>query len=176
MSSVIYASDILVLKGVGHLAVLGVTANKISLLQKRLCERGAYISLFIFMRVSKKVNSFRRNLMRGLTRGIGQSNQLSVGTPGKPIVIQRVLICRPNHRLGNLLLITPLLQEVTAAFPGCRIDLLVKGGVAPTIFQGYENVARIISLPKKPFKELLRYLRVWISLKRTRYDLVINVV
>jgi ADP-heptose:LPS heptosyltransferase len=155
---------------------MGVTADKISLLQKRLCERGAYISFFIFMSVSKKINSFRRNLIRGLTRGIGQSNHLPAGTPGKPMVVQRVLICRPNHRLGNLLLITPLLQEVTATFPGCRIDLLVKGGVAPTIFQGYEHVERIISLPKKPFKELLRYLRVWISLKRTPYDLVINVV
>lgn len=128
------------------------------------------------MSVSKKINSFRRSLMRSLTRGIGQSNSLPAGTPRDPIVIQRVLICRPNHRLGNLLLITPLLQEVTAVFPGCRIDLLVKGGVAPVIFQGYDNVDRIISLPKKPFKELLRYLRVWVSLKRTRYDLVINVV
>jgi heptosyltransferase III len=114
--------------------------------------------------------------MRSLTRGVGKSNSLPTGARQKPVVVQRVLICRPNHRLGNLLLITPLIQEVTAAFPGCKIDLLVKGGVAPIIFQGYDNIERIISLPKKPFKELLRYMRIWISLKRTRYDLAINVV
>lgn len=171
-----YASDKLVLRGIGYVTLTAIAVDKISMLQKRLCQHGVYISLFIFMSVSKRINSFRRNLMRGLTRGIGQSNHLPAGTPGQSIVIQRVLICRPNHRLGNLLLITPLIQEVTATFPGCRIDLLVKGGVAPTIFQGYENIERIISLPKKPFKELLRYLRVWISLKRTRYDLVVNVV
>lgn len=126
------------------------------------------------MSVSKKINSLRRSMMRGLTGGIGRSNRNnhSVGTP----VIRRVLICRPNHRLGNLLLVTPLLQEVSATFPGCKIDLLVKGGVAPVIFQGYGSIERIISLPKKPFKDLLRYLRAWVSLKRTRYDLVINVV
>lgn len=114
--------------------------------------------------------------MRSLTRGVGNANGFANAARENGVVVQRVLICRPNHRLGNLLLITPLIQEVTAAFPGCTIDLLVKGGVAPIIFQGYDNIGQIISLPKKPFKELLRYARIWISLKRTRYDLVINVV
>ena len=47
--------------------------------------------------------------------------------------IKRILICRPNHRLGNLLLITPLIQEISETFPDCKIDLFVKGGIAPTV-------------------------------------------
>ena len=65
--------------------------------------------------------------------------------------IKRILICRPNHRLGNLLLITPLLQEVIETFPSAKIDLFVKGGIAPSLFLNYSNIGRIIQLPRRPF-------------------------
>ena len=89
--------------------------------------------------------------------------------------IKRILICRPNGRLGNLLLITPLVQEVTEIFPNCKIDLFVKGTLAPIIFENYDNIDKIIDLPKKPFKSLLKYLNVWISIKKQNYDIAINV-
>jgi len=38
-------------------------------------------------------------------------------------IVQSVLICRPNHRLGNQLLITPIVQEVIDVFPEAKIDL-----------------------------------------------------
>lgn len=87
-----------------------------------------------------------------------------------------MLICRPNHRLGNLILITPLIQEVIATFPGCKIDLLVKGEMAPTLFKYYENIDRIIQLPSKPVKYLIESAVGWISILSRRYDLVINAV
>ena len=90
--------------------------------------------------------------------------------------INRILICRPNHRLGNLLLITPLVQDVIDTFPNCKIDLFVKGNLAPTLFKNYENINCIIELPRKPFKNFLKYIVGWISIQNTRYDLVINVV
>jgi heptosyltransferase III len=88
--------------------------------------------------------------------------------------IKRILICRPNHRLGNLLLITPLIQEVSETFPDCKIDLFVKGGIAPTLFQNYKNIDRIIQLPKRPIKHLLTYIKSWISVRKHRYDIVID--
>src|SRR3970040_2115463 len=89
--------------------------------------------------------------------------------------IKTVLICRPNHRLGNQLLITPLVQEVTDTFTNCKIDLFVKGNVAPIIFENYENVDHIIKLPKKHFNDVLPYAKGWLDLKKKHYDLVINV-
>jgi ADP-heptose:LPS heptosyltransferase len=88
----------------------------------------------------------------------------------------RILICRPNHRLGNLLLVTPILQEVIKMFPRSKIDLLVQGDVAPLIFKNYDNIDRIIELPSKPIKYLIVYIFEWLSIWRHRYDLVINVV
>ncbi|MFV8342354.1 glycosyltransferase family 9 protein [Flavobacterium sp. XS2P39] len=127
------------------------------------------------MTILKKINVFRRILTHGLTKNIGSSQKNQKIDLTQKIEITRVLISRPNHRLGNLLLITPLVQEVIASFPQCKIDLFVKGGLAPIVFQNYENINYIIELPKKPFKNLIDYFKVWIKIKKQHYDIVINV-
>ena len=106
--------------------------------------------------------------MRGLTKNIGASVNQNSNLPARE-EIKRVLICRPNQRLGNLLLITPLVQEVTATFPECKIDLFVKGGLAPIIFENYDNINLVIELPKKPFKNLINYFKVWITIKNFQF-------
>lgn len=52
--------------------------------------------------------------------------------PGQPPVpgIHRVLICRPNHRLGKAVLISSLLAEVEALYPGAEIDRCSAGNAA----------------------------------------------
>lgn len=127
------------------------------------------------MGILKKINSVRRNLMHGMTRKIsGSAMNQNLPMINKDAV-KTVLICRPNHRLGNQLLITPLVQEVADTFPNCKIDLFVKGNVAPIIFENYESVDSIIKLPKKHFNDLLPYLNGWLALKKKHYNLVINV-
>jgi ADP-heptose:LPS heptosyltransferase len=129
------------------------------------------------MSIKKKINRIRGILTRSLTRNIGAStkNNVGHGLPGKPD-IRRVLICRPNHRLGNLLLTTPLVQEITNTFPNAKIDLFIKGGAGSLIFRNYRNIDTLIQLPKKPFKDLLKYIHGWLHIQKTRYDIVINVV
>ena len=127
------------------------------------------------MSILKKVNVFRRIVTHNLTKNIGNSQKNQIIDLSQKIEIKRVLISRPNHRLGNLLLITPLVQDVIATFPDCKIDLFVKGGLAPIVFQNYENINYIIELPKKPFKHLIAYFQVWIKIKKQHYDIVINV-
>jgi heptosyltransferase-3 len=91
-----------------------------------------------------------------------------------PKKIKRILVSRPNHRLGNQLLMTPLIQELEQTFPEAKIDLFVKGGASFAIFQNYDSIDQIISLPKEHFKHLLKYLSVWSKLKARKYDLVVN--
>jgi len=127
------------------------------------------------MIILKKINIVRRKLTQGLAKKIsGSSMDQNLQMIDKD-AIKTVLICRPNHRLGNQLLITPLVQEVTDTFTNCKIDLFVKGNVAPIIFENYENVDHIIKLPKKHFNDLLPYAKGWLDLKKKHYDLVINV-
>jgi len=113
--------------------------------------------------------------MRNLTKNLGKPKMEDDFILVDKTEIKRVLICRPNGRLGNLLLITPLVQEVVETFPNCKIDLFVKGTLAPVIFENYDVVDKTIHLPKKPFKDLLEYLKVWISIKKEPYDMAINV-
>lgn len=122
-----------------------------------------------------KVNTLRRRLMRYLTKNIGASKNNQLTTIPKGYRFKRILVSRPNQRLGNLLLITPLLQEISETFPDCKIDLFVKGNLAPILFENYDNVDRIIKLPKKPFNNLFAYLAVWVKLRKNKYDLIINV-
>jgi ADP-heptose:LPS heptosyltransferase len=114
---------------------------------------------------SERAHKFRETFPAALTKSIKDSR----------INVKRVLICRPNHRLGNLLLITPLIQEITEIFPDCKIDLFVKGGIAPMLFKNFENVHSIIQLPKRPFLHLLESIKAGISIRKHRYDLVIDV-
>lgn len=127
------------------------------------------------MKLTQKINKFRRSLTRSITGNIGKSNQSHNLSLIDPNQIKRVLISRPNHRLGNLLLITPLVQEVAQTFPNCKIDLFVKGNLAPIVFENFKNIGNIIKLPKKHFKDLSGYLNGWFSVKKQHYDLVINV-
>jgi ADP-heptose:LPS heptosyltransferase len=127
------------------------------------------------MNIKRDINVLRRILMRRLTKNIGTSH-FDPNTDFTKVVIKKILICRPNPRLGNQLLITPIVQEVIATFPECEIDLFVNGGLAAIVFKNYKNVKRIIQLPRKPFKELIKYSQGWMAIKKHNYDIVINVV
>ncbi|MBT1701895.1 glycosyltransferase family 9 protein [Chryseosolibacter indicus] len=128
------------------------------------------------MNVIKKINVFRGKVLRKLTRNIGSSHLNRRFDLKEEIEIKKILVCRPNHRLGNLLLITPLLQDIADTLPEARVDLFVKGSSARTIFKNYDNINNIIQLPRKPFKNIIDYMKGWLSLAINRYDIVINVV
>jgi len=85
----------------------------------------------------------------------------------------KVLITRPNHRLGNQLLITPLIQEINKQFPNCKIHLIVNGNLSYILLSNYHCVETIFNLPKKPFNNILDYLKKSISLISNQYDIAI---
>lgn len=123
----------------------------------------------------KKINIIRRSATHRITKNIGTSNSNDFAPINNKEDIKRILICRPNHRLGNQLLMTPLVQEVINTFPDSKIDLFVKGNLAPIIFKNYENIDKIIQLPKKPFENIVQYIVMWLSIRKKQYDIVINV-
>lgn len=125
------------------------------------------------MKIPRQINVVRRFLMHNITSNTGVSFVNKKHSTS--LEIKKILISRPNQRLGNLLLITPLIQEVIATFPDCKIDLFVKGFLAPILFENYKNVNHIYELPKKPFDNLIKYFKVWTTIKSQKYDLVINV-
>lgn len=127
------------------------------------------------MEIKSFLNSSRRSLMKKLTANIGVSNKYNLQSQ-EDLKIDKILIVRPNARLGNQLLVTPLLQEIIETFPNCRIDLIVKGNLGPAIFKNYKNIDSIIQLPNRPFSKPATYIYKWLYLKFKHYDIVINAV
>lgn len=127
------------------------------------------------MSFKTKINAVRRKITRSLTKNIGTTKLGTHQDSTSKIDFKNVLICRPNHRLGNLLLITPIVQEINAIFPNCKIDIFIKGGLGPIVFKNYPSVENFIVLPRKPFKSLITYIRTWLKIKQKKYDLVINI-
>lgn len=125
------------------------------------------------MSFKKKINQLRRSITHGLTKNVGSGQAQKPFDPNHEV--KRVLISRPNHRLGNLLLITPLVQEIEQTYPNAKIDLFIKGGLGPIVFKNYTSVDQVFALPKKHFKQFGKYVGSWAGLKKHRYDLVINV-
>lgn len=124
------------------------------------------------MDLRERIKFIRQAVVWSIARHIGAK-----GRPDGVILrssVKRILVTRPNHRLGNLLLITPLLQEIEATFPLAKVDLFVKGSLAPQLFSQYPCIDKIITLPSRPFIYLPQYLLGWLRLLVRRYDLVIN--
>ena len=112
--------------------------------------------------MKKHINELRRTFMRWLT------TKLASTTPKKPLpagfdyTTSRILIVRPNHRLGNQILIAPIIAELIEVMPDCKIDLLLQGNLGPILFKNVEHIDSFIKLPRKPFKELGRYFKtIW---------------
>ncbi|HEY2395996.1 MAG TPA: glycosyltransferase family 9 protein [Rudaea sp.] len=88
--------------------------------------------------------------------------------------IYRVLICRRTLTLGNTLLLTPLIREIEATYPGAEIDIVGGHAVAAEVFGVRRSVQTIYRLPAHPFPHLGQLLRVLRQMRRVNYDLVID--
>jgi heptosyltransferase III len=111
---------------------------------------------------------FFGRLFGAVNRGLCEPGQLP--TRG----IHRVLICRPNHRLGNAILISPLLAEVEALYPGAEIDLVTGGNAAQNVFANRFQIRRIFSLPQKIARHLFFTIGLLRQLRHNSYDLAID--
>jgi heptosyltransferase III len=88
--------------------------------------------------------------------------------------IYRILVCRPNHRLGNAILLTPLVAELEHLYKGAEIDLVVEGDASAEIFSSFFSVNRIHCLPRHGFKHPLAFLAMLLDIRKTDYDLIVD--
>lgn len=88
--------------------------------------------------------------------------------------IHRIVLLRPNHRLGNTLLMTPLLDELERRFPGAEIDVVTGCEAAAEVFVGFRQIRRIYQLTRRPGHHPLHLLKTLRTLRRSRYDLAID--
>jgi ADP-heptose:LPS heptosyltransferase len=97
-----------------------------------------------------------------------QNNSKLASTP------HRILICRPNGRLGNTLLLTPLVQEMERLFPGAELDIVSACPAAREVFLEYPSVRTVHQLPRLGVRRPVNFLSKFLAARNTPYDLVID--
>jgi hypothetical protein len=93
-----------------------------------------------------------------------------------PAEIRSVLICRVNGRLGNTLLLTPLIKQIREWLPDATIDLALAYPKAEELLRGIPPIRRVITFPYRLPHVLWGYLPAMHRLRARRYDLAIDPV
>ena len=76
--------------------------------------------------------------------------------------------------MGDILLATPSVRAVAAAFPGIAIDFVVGGGMTDAL-SGHPNVREILTFDKRGVDSRLDHFLPFLArITRKRYDLVVN--
>jgi ADP-heptose:LPS heptosyltransferase len=98
----------------------------------------------------------------------------AAGPPASRYASATILICRPNTRLGNTLLMTPLLEEIEATLPGARVEILTACPAAREVFREFPQVQRVHQLPFRGVRHPVRHLLTLLRVRRVRYDVLID--
>jgi ADP-heptose:LPS heptosyltransferase len=98
----------------------------------------------------------------------------AAGSPARRYAGATILICRPNTRLGNTLLMTPLVEEIEATLPSARVEILTACPSAHEVFQGFPSVSRVHQLPFRGFHHPLRHLLTLLRVRRVQYDILVD--
>ena len=126
------------------------------------------------IRDSIRINDWRRRMARGLMRLMfGAPAQLS-NEPLPKTGIYRIVICHISHTLGNALLLTPLIQELEATWPGAEIDIVTRSQVGQELYGRYSSVNRVFQLPSHGVGHPRLWLRGIRGMRKTHYDLAID--
>lgn len=126
------------------------------------------------MNVSKRLEHLGKRAIRALLRRFLRTGRIApedvdLGT------ISRILVVRQDSRLGNLILMTPLLSALKAVFPEAEVDALISGGFEE-VLTGNPSVDHTLVFRKKEIRRRpWRYFGLIRELRGRGYDLAIDV-
>ena len=87
--------------------------------------------------------------------------------------VKHILVIR-FRQMGDAVLATPLLSTLRSAYPEAQIDFVLNARIAP-LFEGHPAVSRIITFTDDERHHALTYIKkVWQTVRRTRYDVIID--
>ena len=89
--------------------------------------------------------------------------------------IKTIIIVRPNYRIGNLIFLTPLINELNKNIPHAKIDIIVGIKIAGDILEPLPNVQKVIDIPRKLLKQPIKLYRFIKEVRKKKYDLAINI-
>jgi heptosyltransferase-3 len=94
----------------------------------------------------------------------------------RPVVLgptPRILVVRLDERVGNLILVTPLLSSLRARFAGAEIELLAHARIGELVAQ-HPALGRLLAFDKRSLFSREGPLAAPFRLRRRRYDVAID--
>ena len=88
--------------------------------------------------------------------------------------VHKILIVRLDHRIGNLVLITPLLGAIRAAFPEGHVSLLVGERFSELLSESPDLDELIVLRDRNVFAHPIRFFRFLHRLRKRAFDLAID--
>ncbi|MEA3314891.1 MAG: glycosyltransferase family 9 protein [Campylobacterota bacterium] len=82
---------------------------------------------------------------------------------------------RPNYRIGNILFLTPLINEIQKELPNTKIDIIVGMKLAGKILEPIPNIDKVIDIPRKLLLHPIQLFSIIKNIRKKRYDLAINI-
>lgn len=122
-----------------------------------------------------RMHAWRRRAITWLLRRVMPPARNLVREGELPVAgIQRVLICRPNHRLGNTVMLTALMSEIESRFPGAEVDVLGSGGATRSVYAGFDCLGELFLLDRRALRRPFATIGTLRKLRAKRYDLVVD--
>lgn len=120
-----------------------------------------------------------RDLREGFRFRLGRAaaSVIARRTSAEPLEraeLATVLICRINARMGNTMFLTPLIARLRELLPQAVIDVASAYPYARELLEPIPGVRRVIRFPYKGVALPFRYAAALSSIRRQRYDLVID--
>jgi ADP-heptose:LPS heptosyltransferase len=123
---------------------------------------------------AKSIERSGKRIVRWILRHLARGGRIRPGEvdPGS---IGRILVIRQDGRLGNLVLMSPLLSALRAALPDAVLDVLISDGFEE-VFQGNPNVDHVLVFRKRRsiWAPWTYAGMVW-KVRKAGYDLAVDV-
>ena len=100
--------------------------------------------------------------------------QNSHNEPIDPNEIKRILILRPNYRIGNILFLTPLIQALDKKIPESRVDLLIGNKLTIPVIKAMDKVDNVYDIPRNIYTHPVQLIHKFRKINKNDYQLVIT--
>jgi ADP-heptose:LPS heptosyltransferase len=130
--------------------------------------RNIFVKRKMRKELEKKGKSFLIEILRFFLKNRPISDKVDLSS------IKKILVVRQDDRIGNLILITPLLISFKKNFPQAKISFLASE-VASELFSGSKSVDELLVLEKKRYiRNPLAFISNIFKLRKKRFDLTFD--
>ncbi|MDH4943447.1 glycosyltransferase family 9 protein [Sulfurimonas sp. C5] len=123
----------------------------------------------LHLKIRRNFNSLFNSLLAKIFPPKAQTELLDIKN------IKTIALIRPNYRIGNIIFLTPLINEIHEQNPDIKIDLFIGSQSVGKVVQPMPNVDQIIDISRKLLINPIKLFHFIKNARAKKYDLCINI-